>query len=1083
MPSKLELDATVDERRGSAPSLPRGDIAAADLPLVDRSNYEMLDEYARGGLGRITRARDVRTGRVVAIKEVLDDADVVAKRFAREARITANLQHPAIVPVYEIGRWADGQPFYAMKLVEGRSLSQVLAETKTREGRLGLLPIVVAVADALAYAHDHGVIHRDLKPDNVLTGPFGETVVVDWGLAKLVGDRDPTAGLATIGSLSDADRTVAGTVLGTPYYMAPEQWRGEDTDQRADVYAIGAMLYRLVTGAPPFHEQKPKNEAELSAWTQTRMPTPVLERAPATPRDLATIVTKALATKPEDRYPTARELADDLRRFTGGQLVGAHRYAWRSLLARFVRRYRAAFAVGAALMTLLVIGGVISVRRIITERDEANRQRRIAERARDDENAQRQLAEEGLAAALLEKGKLAETQQRWSLAAMYYAASRVHRDSPEARWAAGLAEARSIVPTIRHLDHKASITGGAITPDGNHGITIDQAGAVHVWSLGNGMTSAQLQLGEPLVAIAVSPDGGELAVAGDSGVVHRYSLGLQSLGEQRGHTGRVWSLAYAPDGKSLASAGEDATIRVTALSDGVARVLTGHRQRVYSIAFSSDGASLVSGSDDRTVRVWDVRAGAGRERGGQASGGIKTVGFMPAGSGVFYGGWGWDVAISRESGLDGWYDTHAVHGMAVTADERVIISAGDSGEIHVWEVATHKLITALPAPGRTTTLALSRDGARLLTAGDGKAATVWNLAALPRLVDAGHREGVAGLAFTADGKGLVSGSIDHTIRAWRVNDGAELRRFGTGGALCEHPVTAGTTILVSCDDKTTRRWDADRTERSLTTSGFKRYSAVSPDGATLATAHVEGKLALIDLATWRVRTEQKLHDHQIYTVKYTTSGNIVTAGLDNRVRVWTPTLAPVKTFNARTTEGVMSAAVNPAETLIASGNQDGSLDVWDLATGSPLQHITEHTARVWQLAFSPDGKTLFSGSDDGTVALWDVATWKRTATLDALEGGIVGLALSPDGTTLATGHRSSGIVWWDLTRRVPRLRVGGKARTHGSCEDMTAQAWTDATHRAVVEAACALSPADYIAKLSKLTHLEMRAKIEVGDRW
>jgi WD40 repeat protein len=662
----------------------------------------------------------------------------------------------------------------------------------------------------------------------------------------------------------------------------------------------------------------------------------------------------------------------------------------------------------------------------------------------------------------------------------------VHRDSPEARWAAGIAEARAIVPVTRHLDHGATISASAITPDGKYAVTLDEAGALHVWSLADGLlTAAKTQLGEPSWALAVSPDGGELAVAGDSGVVRRFSLGLQPIGELRGHTGRIWSVAYSADGKTVASAGEDAAIILHSLSgDTVPRVLNGHAQRVYSVAFSADGTSLVSGSDDRTVRVWNLATGTGKERAVQSGGGVKIVGFMPSGNGIYYGGWGWDVAIARYAGsTDAWFDTHATHGMAITADERVVISAGDTGEIRVWEIATHKLIAVLPAPGRTTTIALSRDGTRLLTAGASKIATVWNLAALSRLDAIGHRDGVAGVAFTSDGKGLVSGSIDHTIRAWRVSDGAELRRFSTGAALCENPVTSGSTILVSCDDSTTRRWDAGEAERSIKTSVYKRYSAVSPDGSTLATGHIEGTLALIDLAGWRIRTEKKLHDHQIYAVKYTASGNVVTAGLDNRVKLWSPALAPIRTFAARTSEGVMSAAVDPAEKLIVAGNQDGSIDVWELATGSPVRHIQHHTARVWQLAFAPDGQTLYSASDDGTVVLWDIATWSRAATLDGGEGGVVGMALSPDGATATTGHRSGGIVWWDVAARAARLRVGGKVRSHGSCDNMKAQPWTDDAHRQIVVAACAMTPDEYITKLSAATHLEMRGKIDVGDRW
>src|SRR4051812_26458685 len=201
----------------------------AELPIDDPERYQQIGEHARGGLGRVIRAVDKRLGRTVAVKELLRHDEWHEARFVREALITARLEHPGIVPVHEAGRWPNGDPYYVMKLVEGRTLKELLAKHATLRERLGLLPHVIAIADAVGYAHSEGVIHRDLKPSNVIVGEFGETIVIDWGLAR---DRkhdvpEPFATAAGSGSAS----TISGKVIGTPGYMAPEQARGELVDE------------------------------------------------------------------------------------------------------------------------------------------------------------------------------------------------------------------------------------------------------------------------------------------------------------------------------------------------------------------------------------------------------------------------------------------------------------------------------------------------------------------------------------------------------------------------------------------------------------------------------------------------------------------------------------------------------------------------------------------------------------------------------------------------------------------------------------------------------------------------------------
>jgi serine/threonine protein kinase len=346
----------LDSEAGSAPgttAAPRA--AAADRYVLDR-------EIGHGGMGRVFAGRDLRLDRTVAIKMVRTQDAALALRFEREVKLAARLQHPGVVPVYDAGFWPSGEPFLVMKLVLGQSLARVIKDADTRADRLALLPQVIAAAEAVAYAHDQGIVHRDLKPSNILVGAFGETVVVDWGLAKdlragdgeeqATGDRrqatgdgesDPAPSPREAGREMGrgAGDTATGAVVGTPSYMAPEQAAGQPVDPRADVYALGAILHYVLAGTPP----------------QT---TPLGALEPRLPPDLRAIVDKALAPDPTRRYPSAFELADDLKRFAGGQLVAARRYSPLNRAFRFVTQHPIAVAVAAA--AVLAVTAALALR-------------------------------------------------------------------------------------------------------------------------------------------------------------------------------------------------------------------------------------------------------------------------------------------------------------------------------------------------------------------------------------------------------------------------------------------------------------------------------------------------------------------------------------------------------------------------------------------------------------------------------------------------------------------------------------------------------------------------------------------------
>ncbi len=333
--------------------------------------YALGRELARGGMGRVLRAHDAHLGRPVAIKMSTVGSAVNEARFQREIELTARLQHPNIIPIYDAGE-LDGAAFYTMRPVSGQRLDERIATARTRDQRLELLPHVLALVDAVAYAHRQGVIHRDLKPQNVLVGEFGETVVIDWGLGKELGEHDETSPEE---APADLARTAVGSVVGTPGYMAPEQARGEPTDRRTDVYALGCILFQTLTGEPP---RTGSSEAAIIQAAEGES-LDVQRRAPHMPPELRAIIGKATDPLPAHRYADAGELGADLRRYQAGLLVAAHHYAWHHRLARGLARHRLAVAVVASVVVSGALVGGLAIHKVVAERDRANTERRAAD--------------------------------------------------------------------------------------------------------------------------------------------------------------------------------------------------------------------------------------------------------------------------------------------------------------------------------------------------------------------------------------------------------------------------------------------------------------------------------------------------------------------------------------------------------------------------------------------------------------------------------------------------------------------------------------------------------------------------------
>jgi serine/threonine protein kinase len=335
------------------------DVAA--WPDVSGTRYELRGELARGGMGVVYLARDRELDRDVALKVIASEPAEprATARLRREARIIARLEHPGIVPVHDVGSLPDGRVFYAMKLVSGRRLDDLLRVGVPLRERLQLL---LRICEPVAFAHAHGVIHRDLKPENVMVGRFGEVLVMDWGVARHREERrragHESGGRSALPADPDPSITAEGTVLGTPAYMAPEQGRGdvEQVDARADVYALGAILYFMLTGRPP--GRRPASpDASTRTWPRGARPlglAPPREITPDVPRPLEAVCLKALAEDPADRYGGVPDLAADLARFLEGEPVSAFPEGLARRASRLARRYQAAILLVLAYLVMRV---------------------------------------------------------------------------------------------------------------------------------------------------------------------------------------------------------------------------------------------------------------------------------------------------------------------------------------------------------------------------------------------------------------------------------------------------------------------------------------------------------------------------------------------------------------------------------------------------------------------------------------------------------------------------------------------------------------------------------------------------------
>jgi WD40 repeat protein len=763
---------------------PSESLPSEPFPPRGRERYLFEGEHARGGLGRISKVFDRDLGRVVAIKELLAETPGGVQRFAREARITARLEHPSIVPVHDLGQWSTGEPFYAMKLVSGRTLKDLIAETGQRE-RQRLVPHVLAVADAIAYAHSRSVVHRDLKPSNVLVGSFGETIVIDWGLAKTTSEPDDHVQLGVYRTETIAALTRVGSIVGTPAYMPPEQASGLVVDQRADVYALGAMLYHVLSGVPPYQGL---DSQKLLEHVLAGPPAP-LDRA-FVPRDLIAIVERAMARDPAARYLDAALFADDLKRYVTGQLVTAQSYRVRDLVQRWVNRNLALVVASTVFIFALAFVTVLAFRGVLDERNIAQNQRALAEKERTAAQeradqlvllqARSELAHDPTAAlAWLSQYPVTAPDQR---------GARAIAADALARGAAGL-----LFDGVIGMSHE-------IAPDGRHVVAITEGGRAVLLDVRDGRTSpvvARLNDKGPLVW---SPDGrwflGQELGAGLS-LFDREKLMPVRLSTSLAEEARA---AFSPDSAQVAVMEGDGKLTVFDVETRAPLHATKLDGGVGDLTFSTDGTTVII-SQAAGVRAVQTKNGEMRQllespiRGSAelVVSGDRRRAILSHGPNLYIA------------------DLERVEVRQLVGEKGTLTLRPDGG----YEIAHAEQRDPLSLPSAITAEAISADGALVIAASDPGVVRVWDVAHGSSFDLQSKGEAVAGLVLADDGGWLAIYRYDHIVSRW-TRSGDQFRHLDdlrlTGGTLQELMVTpAGELVVSLSSDHQLRVWtDATR---------------------------------------------------------------------------------------------------------------------------------------------------------------------------------------------------------------------------------------------------------------------------------
>jgi WD40 repeat protein/tRNA A-37 threonylcarbamoyl transferase component Bud32 len=992
-----EIRATLDRVPSRAPA-PRDSDAtltyAIDAPVTPGSRFLILRPHARGGLGQISVALDAELNREVALKELrperADDPDSRA-RFLLEAEITGRLEHPGVVPVHGLGCDAQGRPFYAMRFVKGQSLKEAIDRFHAAEKSDGsdprqwnlalrqLLNRFVAVCNVMAYAHSRGVIHRDLKPANILLGPFGETLVVDWGLAKVVGRGEAAVRSGAVeatlqpASGSGSSETLPGTALGTPAYMSPEQAEGrlEQVGPLSDLYSLGATLYCLLTGSPPIGET---DIGEVLRRVQRGEFPPPRAVDPRVPRALEAICLKAMALRPEERYAAPRALADDLERWLADEPVAVYREPLTTRLTRWGRRHRTTAASIGALLVTAVAALAISTVLIGFEQARTQQQFDRAEAHLAVAKQQRQRADD----KAREANERAESLRRQDY---------VHRITLALR---EVQDDNVLLAEDLLRDCPSDLRGW----EWDYVNRLAHLEYLTYWGHRRGIMRPGF--GQSIQCLAFSPDGTWIASGAGQAFINAQATDTAEIRlwdpatrrERRtlgGLPGTVQSVAISPDGTRLAAGGGYYGPKVegwlVVWDAATGKPLWPPRREseatVMSVAFSPDGKLLAAGyghysSKDTTghVQLWDVASGKARgEKFAATRGGVNSVSFHRDGRRVALAGFDhvaiWDVAtLAMQFDLPG--HTKWVYCVAFSPDGTRLATGGFDQTVKLWDTATGAEVRTLYGhKSFVRGVAFSPDGQSLASVSEGKDVRLWEVATGRELATFhGHSEFLQAVAFHPDGRRIASGGVDGTVKIWDVRTSRPVVFRGHSGWVDRVAFRgdgrriASETGNVPTGDETIKVWDPATGEEDPVPAGSSTIADLGPAFGRGGETH-DGWPAPV--RGWGGRKVTSPDGHRIATVAFDEPvvhvRDVATDRILIKLRGHTGTIRCI-TFS-------------PDGKRIATASHDQTIKIWDAEDGRELLTLRGHTHVVNCVTFSPDGNLLASGGIDTTVRVWN----------------------------------------------------------------------------------------------------------------